>query len=204
MSGLIGDRFRKWFAGRNRQPGDDPTGEAGGSAPEIGEVTSRVPASLEAAAVQDQKETQSIEELQVILSPCHQTDVVAPSSGTTHAPMRHAEAYERRMRMYWVTGIMGLALIVAPFVLGYTDNTAALWTSIVLGAVVLAASLFEAWDKARWEYWVAGAAGVLAVIAPFVLGFSAVTAALWASLILGVIIVLLAGYEVLAVRPKPQ
>jgi hypothetical protein len=106
--------------------------------------------------------------------------------------------------MYWVTGVLGLALIVAPFVLGYSDNTTALWASIVLGVVVAGVSLFEAWDKARWEYWVAGAAGVLAVLAPFVLGFTAVTAALWASLILGAIIVILAGYEVFAVRPKTQ
>lgn len=106
--------------------------------------------------------------------------------------------------MYWVTGVLGILLGVAPFVLGYQDNAPALWTSIALGLIVLAASAMEATDthKAKWEYWVAGIAGLLAVIAPFVLGFSALTLAVWTTVVLGVIILFLAGYEVFMV-PSP-
>jgi bacteriorhodopsin len=76
--------------------------------------------------------------------------------------------------MYWFTGILGLAMAVAPFALGYSDNTFAMWTSVILGLAVLLASLFEALDerKAKWEWWVTGIAGILAVIAPFVFGFT--------------------------------
>ena len=35
--------------------------------------------------------------------------------------------------MYWLTGVLGLILVVAPFIMGYTENLAALWTSIILG-----------------------------------------------------------------------
>ncbi len=38
--------------------------------------------------------------------------------------------------MYWIIGILGLALILAPFVLGYSDNSTALCTNIVLGAAI--------------------------------------------------------------------
>lgn len=108
--------------------------------------------------------------------------------------------------MYWVIGILGLALIVAPYVLGYSGNTNALWTSIILGVVVALAAGYKALakDVRRWEDWVAGIAGLLAVIAPFVLGFSALTTAVWASVILGAVVAILVGYELFFVTPKPE
>ncbi|HXF61917.1 MAG TPA: SPW repeat protein [Caldilineaceae bacterium] len=106
--------------------------------------------------------------------------------------------------MYWVTGLLGLLLGIAPFVLGYSNNQTAMWTSIVLGLVVVLASLFEATDtkKAKWEYWVAGIAGLLAVIAPFVFGFGVITMAVWSMVILGALILILSGYEVF-MAPAP-
>jgi uncharacterized membrane protein HdeD (DUF308 family) len=100
--------------------------------------------------------------------------------------------------MYWLTGILGLAMALAPFAFGYNTNTFAMWTSVVLGLIVLAASVFEGLDehKAKWEWWVAGVAGILAVIAPFAFGFTLTTMALWTTIALGAIIFLLAGYEV--------
>ncbi|MEZ4659799.1 MAG: SPW repeat protein [Caldilineaceae bacterium] len=104
--------------------------------------------------------------------------------------------------MYWLTGVLGLALAVAPFLLGYSDHQMAMWTGIVLGVVVLVASIFEALDdsKAKWEWWVAGVAGLIAVIAPFVFGFSALATALWTMMILGVVVLVVAGYEVFFVQ----
>lgn len=102
--------------------------------------------------------------------------------------------------MYKFTGVLGLALVAAPFILGYRTDTTAMWTSIVIGAVIILASYIKsraADDGTRWEYWVAGLAGLLAVIAPFVLGFSAVTAALWASVLLGAVVAILSGAKVL-------
>lgn len=105
--------------------------------------------------------------------------------------------------MYWLTGILGLVLGVAPFVLGYSTNANALWTSVILGAVVLLAAIYKAAFKTAttWEYWVMGVAGLLAVIAPFVLGFQALTFALWTMVIIGGIIVLVAAYELFYRRP---
>jgi hypothetical protein len=102
--------------------------------------------------------------------------------------------------MYWLTGILGALLVIAPFVLGFTGNPAALWTSVILGAAVVVVSAIKGWahDATLWEYWAAGILGILAVIAPFVLGFSGLQPALYASVILGVIVLVLAGYQVLA------
>lgn len=105
--------------------------------------------------------------------------------------------------MYWVTGILGAAMVVAPFLMGYTTHPGAMWTSVVLGAVVVLASLFEGMDvnKAKWEYWLAGVAGLLAIIAPFVLGFTTLTMALWTVVILGAVVLLVSGYEIFFEQP---
>jgi hypothetical protein len=100
--------------------------------------------------------------------------------------------------MYWATGILGLAVAVAPFLFGYNTDSVAMWTSIILGLVVMAASIYEAMDaaKAKWEWWVVGIAGVLVVIAPFVFGLTLTTMALWTIIALGAILFIVAGYEV--------
>lgn len=110
--------------------------------------------------------------------------------------------------MYWVTGLLGLAFIVAPFALGYSGDPFALWTSIVLGVIVALVSGYKAvaHDTARWEYVVAAIAGLLAVFAPFIFGFTALTIAMWTSIILGAILAILAGYQgfFAARRPTPD
>lgn len=108
-----------------------------------------------------------------------------------------------RRYMFWVTGILGLALVLAPFVLGYSDNAGALWSSIILGGVVVLVSLYEGLvrDKSDWEYWLAGLAGVLSILAPFLLNFSAVATAMWVSIILGLLVVIVAGFEVASGEP---
>lgn len=96
--------------------------------------------------------------------------------------------------MYLLTGFLGLVAIVAPYIFGYSLDTTALWTSLIVGAILVIASVFEgiAADRERWEYWVVGAAGVGAILAPFVLGFSAITSALWTLVIIGIVTVLAA------------
>ena len=109
--------------------------------------------------------------------------------------------------MYWITGLLGLAFIAAPWVFSYNDNNTALWTSIVLGAVVALVSAYKVIVRDAedyWEYWVAGLAGAVAIIAPFVLGFNALTEALWTSIIVGALVLILAGYEVFFVQPETR
>ena len=98
--------------------------------------------------------------------------------------------------MYWLTGILGLAFAAAPFLFTYNDNAVALWTSLIVGGATLIVSVIEGFqaDREDWEYWAVGIFGVLAVFAPFVLGFGAEYAnAMWTSIIVGVLIAVFAG-----------
>jgi hypothetical protein len=89
--------------------------------------------------------------------------------------------------MYWLTGLIGLASVAAPYLFGYTDQSTAYWVSVGFGGVVLALSGYEWYsaDKEDWEYLVIALLGVGVIIAPFVMGFAAHPTALWTSVIAG-------------------
>lgn len=97
--------------------------------------------------------------------------------------------------MYWVTGILGLVFVLAPFVMGYSENTAALWTSILIGGATIVVSWIEGTqqDREQWEYWTAAILGIIAIVAPFVFGFGEQAVATWTSVIVGGLIALFAG-----------
>lgn len=97
--------------------------------------------------------------------------------------------------MYILTGILGVISIFAPFVLGFSNNPAALYTSLAVGAVLVSTTVLEwaAEDKQMWEYWVAGAVGIAAIAAPYLFEFSGVTSAVWTMVIVGVITIIAVG-----------
>lgn len=98
--------------------------------------------------------------------------------------------------MYWFTGILGLGIVLAPFVFNYTANPGALWTSLLIGAGVLVASFFEAMDRGRvrWEYWLAGIGGAIIFFAPLFLNFGS-GSAMWTTFTLGAVLVIASAYK---------
>lgn len=97
--------------------------------------------------------------------------------------------------MYVLIGFLGLVLIISPYLLGYNLETVALLTSLIIGAVLLIASIFERveGDKGEWWYVVSAVVGIGAVVAPFVLGFSTLTAALVTLVVVGIMTILAVG-----------
>lgn len=97
--------------------------------------------------------------------------------------------------MYWFTAFLGLVSIAAPYFLNYSGNVPALWTSLIFGAVLVVVSVMEGFanDKDSWEYWVVGAAGIGAILAPFFLGFDFIAEAVWTMVLVGIVTVVAAG-----------
>lgn len=96
--------------------------------------------------------------------------------------------------MFWLTGLLGLVLALAPFVFGFSTVSAALWTCLILGAIILVVSGIGAVSPqadTRWMHWVNGLAGLAALIAPFIFGYNSPGSAMWTGIVLGGMLVVI-------------
>ena len=89
--------------------------------------------------------------------------------------------------MNWVTMIGGVVLFFAPFITGYSNNPAALWTSLIMGVVLVVLGYLK-------QYIWAAVAGLVVFVAPWLLGFSSISAALWNCLMIGGVVAIGNGY----------
>jgi hypothetical protein len=107
----------------------------------------------------------------------------------------------------WIVVIAGVWELVAPFILGYANVTAALWNAIIVGILFI---ILGAWaaltaDAATSKTldWIAVVVGIWLIIAPFVLGYTAVTVALWNAIIVGIIAAACAFFAALRAPTAP-
>lgn len=75
--------------------------------------------------------------------------------------------------------VIGAALILAPFVLGFDTGGAAMWVPIIIGAGIIAYSLFTNYEYSvsknidmRTHLGLDALAGVVLAVSPWVFGFS--------------------------------
>jgi hypothetical protein len=75
--------------------------------------------------------------------------------------------------------LVAVILIVAPFILGFADGTAAQWVPILVGLLTIVSSLLTRYELgvARvipmvGHLWIDVAAGVLLVLSPWLFGFA--------------------------------
>lgn len=101
--------------------------------------------------------------------------------------------------------VLGLWLVISPFILGYGNLATPMWNSVIVGIAVaaLAASRTggEGYRRA-WPSWVNVVLGVWLIFSPFILGFAEVNAALWNNIILGIGVAVLAAWSALTTPDK--
>ncbi|MBX4897240.1 SPW repeat protein [Rhizobium bangladeshense] len=89
--------------------------------------------------------------------------------------------------------VAGLGLFISPWLFGFAAEASAAWNAWIVGAaitVIAVAALYAFYEAEEWCNLVLG---IWAVIAPWILGFSAVIAAMWAHVIVGLIVAVLAA-----------
>lgn len=109
--------------------------------------------------------------------------------------------------MFWITGLLGLLLGLAPFVLGFAGYGVALWVNLILGVLILvisAVALSTNWPESRWPQWLLAVGGLVAVVAPFIFGYSGVSAALWTDVVLGVLLMVIGGAYAMRAQPTAR
>ncbi len=100
----------------------------------------------------------------------------------------------------WINLICGVLLFVSPWALGFLGDPMAARTAWVGGAIIFLIGVVALMQFAEWEEWVALVVGALVVIAPWVLRFAPIHAAMWSCVVLGVIVVLSSISEIWAVH----
>jgi hypothetical protein len=102
-----------------------------------------------------------------------------------------------------VNVVLGLWLIVSPWVLGYAVQTTPAWNAYVLGVVIAVAAVAALVSFHAWEEWVNVALGAWLVVSPWILGFAASTTALWNQIVVGIIVGGLALWSAMATHDRP-
>ncbi|OGA23062.1 MAG: hypothetical protein A3I01_17555 [Betaproteobacteria bacterium RIFCSPLOWO2_02_FULL_65_24] len=92
----------------------------------------------------------------------------------------------------WVELLLGVWLVVSPWVVGYTDIEAARLNAVILGIAIVVYSVIELGVPKAWEEWVSAAMGLWLVVSPFVLNFSQQAAATWNAIVIGALILVFA------------
>ena len=105
------------------------------------------------------------------------------------------------MRSMWTTLILGLWLMLSPFILIVVNRHVlpVLWEDLILGFAVATFSVCRMLSRRRGQYifadWLIGACGLLALLNPFLYAYADAPVARWNNIVLGGIIFFLAVYQ---------
>jgi len=100
----------------------------------------------------------------------------------------------------WTNLICGVLLFISPWALGFVGDMTVARTAWIGGVVIAVMGVAALVQFAEWEDWIALIVGVLMIIAPWVLGFAAMTYAAWTFVVLGLIVAIASFWEIWMIR----
>jgi hypothetical protein len=103
-----------------------------------------------------------------------------------------------------ITALGGAFLGASPWLFGFSGEQTAMWSASLIGVLAIMIALTGLIEPREWEGWVSLALGLWAAVAPWVLGFSGVTAAMACHLGAGLAIAALAALELWMIHNKPE
>jgi|SRR5690349_9688769 SPW repeat-containing protein len=88
--------------------------------------------------------------------------------------------------------ILGLWLLISPWVLSYMGETVAAWNAYIVGIIVAVAAAAALVAFHKWEEWVNVALAAWLIISPFLLSYPMMSHAMTNQIVVGVVTGLLA------------
>ena len=89
----------------------------------------------------------------------------------------------------WANVVLGVILIISPWVLGATGTNAILWGAVIGGVLIALVGLWALYQPEQTlPEWVNLVLGIWVVVSPWVLGYSGTTNAVWYDVIVGVLV----------------
>jgi hypothetical protein len=93
-----------------------------------------------------------------------------------------------------VNFILGIWILISPFVLGYSGNISAMWNNVIVGIVIVMISAFRIWARSSPSLsWINFAAGIWLIISPWAVRFIAGPGFAWHQVVLGIVVAIVAA-----------
>jgi hypothetical protein len=109
-------------------------------------------------------------------------------------------------RLNWLVALVGLWELLSPFILGYSALTVALWNAVIIGAVLIVlgagAALYKEVKIDQTLDWINSLLGLWLIVSPFILGYSDAVTAMWNNIIVGLVVLVLAGWAAFTFRKE--
>ncbi len=103
-----------------------------------------------------------------------------------------------------LNAVLGMLLVVSPWLFGFAAAQAATWVAVISGLVIAGVSAAAFMRMLEWEERVNFVAGLYVMGAPWLFGFSQVTSAMWTHLLIGLAVTVLAIVELWRIRVGPR
>lgn len=98
-----------------------------------------------------------------------------------------------------VSLILGVWLVLSPWVLGFTMTEAAMWNAVAFGLLISVMAVLALVEFHEWEEWADMAVGLWLVVSPWVLGFAmtmgAGSATTWNFVVVGILTLGMAAWS---------
>lgn len=99
--------------------------------------------------------------------------------------------------------VLGIGLLIAPWVLNFTGETAAAMNAWIVGGAIALIAVDAVLNRHPWEDAANLGLGIWAVLAPWLLGFAGVTSAMYAHVAIGMLVAILAAVNLWIIRNQP-
>jgi hypothetical protein len=96
--------------------------------------------------------------------------------------------------------LLGICLIVSPWVLDYADQAAAAWNVAVTGLAIAVVAASTLLIYHEWGERITALLAAWLLVSPYILGFSTMTAASWTHFVAGVLVAVLALWSASSAR----
>ncbi len=98
--------------------------------------------------------------------------------------------------------LVGLWLILSPWALAFSTVDAARWNCVIIGLAIAIFAMVRVAAPLQYEglSWMNFVLGIWLILSPFLLNYGGIEAAMWNSVIVGLIVLILAAWSAVATR----
>jgi hypothetical protein len=104
----------------------------------------------------------------------------------------------------WTNLVLGLWLIASPWALQFTGDPATAWNAWISGGIIAIIAAAALYQVQKWEEWSNVIVGIWVASSPWVLGFSNNPVTTWNAVIVGLLVLCVAGWELYALPAETR